>query len=213
MCYDRSNLWLSHSSVQHFSASNALGPNRVSPAPALIQWLAPQAGASAEPPAEAKPALAPGSRARTARQSAVSSRDPGTPPSGGSLRRQPRQGAVSSPSRYPTQPLLGSMWHKRLKAAAWTLAFLQPPSEPVWKLRGALFSGKRPDGEARRRRISLVDLRLRSNEVRRPFPRKPSGRRVFWPWPALTRSLRPAAGMRGTRRLGHSQNPSPQRPS
>src|SRR5713101_8173126 len=89
----------------------------------------PQAGASAEPPAEAKPALAPASRARTARQSAVSSRDPGTPPSGGSLRRQPRQGAVSSPSRHPTQPLLGSMWHKWLKAAAWTLAFLQPPSE------------------------------------------------------------------------------------
>src|SRR5947209_17796115 len=84
----------------------------------------PQAGASAEPPAEAKPALAPGSRARTARQGAVSSRDPGTPPSGGSLRRQPMQGAVSSPRRYPTQPLLGPMWRKWLKVAAWTLAFL-----------------------------------------------------------------------------------------
>ena len=47
---------------------------------------------------------------------------------------------------------------------------------------------------ARRRRISLVDLRLRSNEARRPFPRKPSGRRVFCPWPALARSLQPAAG-------------------
>src|SRR5229473_2378453 len=66
----------------------------------------PQAGASAEPPAEAKPALAPASRARTA-----------------------RQGAVSSPGRHPTQPLLGSTWHKWLKAAAWTLAFLQPPGE------------------------------------------------------------------------------------
>src|SRR6266851_1524323 len=67
----------------------------------------PQAGASAERPAEAKPALAPASRARTA-----------------------RQGAVSSPRRYTTQPLLGSTWHKWLKAAAWTLAFLQPPSAP-----------------------------------------------------------------------------------
>src|SRR5229473_2621585 len=92
----------------------------------------PQAGASAEPPAEAKPALAPASRARTARQGAVSSRDPGTPPSGGSLRRQPRQSAVSSPRRHPTQPLPGPPWHKWrkwLKAAAWTLAFLQPPGE------------------------------------------------------------------------------------
>ncbi len=39
-----------------------------------------------------------------------------------------------------------------------------------------------------------MDLRLRSNEARRPFARKPSGRRVFCPWPALTRSLQPAAG-------------------
>src|SRR5229473_7268661 len=65
----------------------------------------PQAGASAERPAEAKPALAPASRARTARQD-----------------------AVSSPRRHPTQPLRGPTWHKWLKAAAWTLAFLQPPS-------------------------------------------------------------------------------------
>src|SRR5229473_795556 len=84
----------------------------------------PQAGASAERPAEPKPALAPASRARTARQGAASSRDPGTPPSGGSLPRQPMQGAVSSPHRCPNQPLLGSTWHKWLKVAAWTLAFL-----------------------------------------------------------------------------------------
>src|SRR5712664_3382084 len=89
----------------------------------------PQAGASAEPPAEAKPALAPASRARTARQGAVSSGDAGTPPSGGSVRRQPRPGAVSSPRRYPTQPLLRSMWRKWLKVAAWPLAFLQPPGD------------------------------------------------------------------------------------
>src|SRR6266849_168694 len=87
------------------------------------------------------------------------------------------------------------------------------PLEPALKFAGGLFSWKRPDGEARRRRISLVDRRLRSNEARRPFPRKPCGRRVFCPWPALARSLQPAAEMLGTRRLGHSQNPSPQRPS
>src|SRR5712692_8789363 len=106
MCYDRSNLWLAHSSVQNLPASNALGPNRVSSAPTLIQRLAPQAGASAEQPAEAKPALAPASPPRAA-----------------------RQGAVSSPRRYPTQPLLGSMWRKWLKVAAWTAAFLQPPGD------------------------------------------------------------------------------------
>src|SRR6266849_10640203 len=90
----------------------------------------PQPGASAEePPAEAKPALAPASRARTARQGAVSSRDPGTPPSGGSPRRQPRHGAASTPRRHPTHPLLGPMWRKWLKAAVWALAFLQPPGD------------------------------------------------------------------------------------
>src|SRR5712692_8195444 len=47
-----------------------------------------------------------------------------TPPSGGSLRRQPRPGAASTPRRHPTQPLPGPMWRKWLKAAAWTLALL-----------------------------------------------------------------------------------------
>src|SRR5437899_11095932 len=112
----------------------------------------PQAGASAEQPAEVKPALAPASPPRAARQSAVSSRDSGTPPSGGSLRRQPRQSAVSSrdsgtppsggslrrqprqgaastPRRHPTHPLLGPKWRKLLKAAVWALAFLQPPGD------------------------------------------------------------------------------------
>src|SRR5713226_6166118 len=129
MCYVRSSLWLFHSSVQHFPASNALDSNRVSSATVLIQRLAPQAGASVERPADAKPALAPASGARAARQRAVSSRDPGTPPSGGSLRRRPMQGAVSSPRRHPTQPLLGSMWRKWLKVAAWTAAFLQSPGD------------------------------------------------------------------------------------
>jgi len=78
---------------------------------------------------------------------------------------------------------------------------------------GPLFSRQRPDGEARRRRISSLDLRLRSNKARRPLARKPSGRRVFCPWPALARSLQPALGMLGPRRLGHSQNPSPQDPA
>ena len=45
---------------------------------------------------------------------------------------------------------------------------------------GMLFSSKRPDGEARvlphwHQRISLVDLRLRSNEARRPFAENPPG--------------------------------------
>src|SRR6266436_6146296 len=111
------------------------GTQRVRPKSSFVRasldpTACPQAGAPAEQPAEAKPAIAPASPPRAARQGAVSSRDPGTPPSGGSLRRQPRQGAVSSPRRYPTQPLLGSMWHKWLKAAAWTLSFLQPPPAP-----------------------------------------------------------------------------------
>ena len=42
-------------------------------------------------------------------------------------------------------------------------------SERVLKIGGVLFSRQRPDGEARRRRISLVDLRLRSNEARGPL--------------------------------------------
>src|SRR6266702_6889674 len=37
-----------------------------------------------------------------------------------------------------------------------------------------------------------------------------AGRRVFCTWPALARSLQPAVGMLGARRLGHGQNPSPQ---
>jgi hypothetical protein len=45
---------------------------------------------------------------------------------------------------------------------------------------GMLFSSKRPDGEARvlphwHQRISLVDLRLRSNEARRLFAENPWG--------------------------------------
>ena len=58
-----------------------------------------------------------------------------------------------------------------------------------------------------------MDLRLRSNEASRPVARKPSGRRVFCLWASLAQSLQPTAGMLGLRRLAHSQNPSPQRPS
>jgi len=99
----------------------------------------------------------------------------------------------------------------KISAASAPLSFV--PLERVRKFRGVLFSRQRPDGEARRRRISSLDLRLRSNEARRPLARKPSGRRVFCPWPALARSLQPALGMLGPRRLGHSQNPSPQDPA
>jgi len=58
-----------------------------------------------------------------------------------------------------------------------------------------------------------VDLRLRSNEARPPFPRKPSGRRIFWLWPALARPLQPDAGMLRSRHLGQSQNLSSQDPT
>src|SRR6266478_2519154 len=67
--------------------------------------------------------------------------------------------------------------------------------EPVLKLRGVLFSQKWPDGEARRRRVSVADLRLRSNKARWPFPRKISGRRVFCPWPALAGPLSRRVGI------------------
>src|SRR5712692_1166335 len=82
------------------------GTQRVRPKSSFVRasldpTACPQAGASADRPAEAKPALAPASPRRTA-----------------------RQGAVSSPRRCPTQLLLGSMWRKWLKVAAWTLAFL-----------------------------------------------------------------------------------------
>src|SRR5438445_12076716 len=110
------------------------GTQRVRPKSSFVRasldpTACPQAGASADRPAEAKPALAPASPPRAARQGAVSSRDPGTPPSGGSLRRQPRQGAASTPRRHPTHPLLGPKWRKWLKAAVWALAFLQPPGD------------------------------------------------------------------------------------
>src|SRR6266581_2973636 len=127
MCYDHSSLF--HSSVQNFLASRARDRNRRPAALALLQRLA------------RRPVHQPSRRLRPSRpkrltsldgqagQGAVSSRDPGTPPSGGSLRRQPRPGAVSRPRRHPTQPLLGSMWRKWLKVAAWPLAFLQPPGD------------------------------------------------------------------------------------
>ena len=69
---------------------------------------------------------------------------------------------------------------------------------------------KRLYGEARRRRIPLVGLRLRSNEARRPFPHQPFGRQVFWVWAALAQSSQPALGMLLLRRLAPTQNPKPQ---
>ena len=58
--------------------------------------------------------------------------------------------------------------------------------------------------------VTRGGLRLRSNKARRSVPLKPSGRRFLYPRPALTRSSQPAAGMLQSRRLGYSQNPSPQ---
>src|SRR5438128_8742673 len=63
---------------------------------------------------------------------------------------------------------------------------------------GPCFRGK--GRMARRRRRCARPPRNNSEgireqgEARRPFPRKPSGRRAFCPWPALARSLQPAAG-------------------
>ncbi len=85
--------------------------------------------------------------------------------------------------------------------------------EPVLKLRGVLFSGKRPDGEARRGEHIRQRSATEEQRSQSAFSRKPSGRRVFCLRPALTRTSQPAAGMLRPRRLGHSQNPSPQDPT
>mgnify|MGYP006148832969 CR=1 FL=1 len=77
----------------------------------------------------------------------------------------------------------------------------------------ALLEGECAAGAARRGGNPERGLRSRRTDPRRPFARKPSGRRVFWPGPALARSLQPTAGMRGPRRLGPVQNPSPQAPA
>jgi len=124
----------------------------------------------------------------------------------GARREHPRFGAVTDEQRRSRPGPAPEGWGD---FAFW----LRFSSERVRKFRGVLFSRQRPDGEAQRRRISSLDLRLRSNEARRPLARKPSGRRVFCPWPALARSLQPALGMLRPRRLGHSQNPSPQDPA
>ena len=52
-----------------------------------------------------------------------------------------------------------------------------------------------------------MGLRLRSNEARRPFPRKPSGRRAFWIGASLSRTSQPALGMFRPLRLAPIQNP------
>ena len=65
--YDRSSLWLFHSAVQSPPASKARDRNRGRAAPVLIQRLEPRAAASAERPAEAKPAQAPDFSRRTSR--------------------------------------------------------------------------------------------------------------------------------------------------
>jgi hypothetical protein len=55
-----------------------------------------------------------------------------------------------------------------------------------------------------------VGLRLRSNEARRPFALKPSGRWVFCIGASLSRASQPAAGMLRPFRLAPIQNPKPQ---
>jgi hypothetical protein len=55
-----------------------------------------------------------------------------------------------------------------------------------------LFLQKRPEGKAQRKKISLVDIRRRSNKVIRAFLQKPSGRQIFCLRPALARASQPA---------------------
>src|SRR5216683_7087474 len=132
MCYDRSNLRLAHSSVQNLLGSSALDPNRGPSAPILIQRLArrPVHRRSSRlrpsrpwrlPPLRGQPGRARSPHAiRERRLQAAASAD------------SPGPGAASTPRRHPTQPLPGPPWHKWRKwpkAAAWTLAFLQPPGE------------------------------------------------------------------------------------
>ena len=70
------------------------------------------------------------------------------------------------------------------------------------------------DGPLRRDEIAAA-AHFRPAAFRACFkiPRKPTGRRVFCLRPALARSSQPTLGMRGRRRLGRSQNPSPQDPT
>ncbi len=90
------------------------------------------------------------------------------------------------------------------------------PLEPALKFAGGPVFGQKAGWQARRGRRCARPPHSNSESIREqgearwPFARKPSGRRVFCPWPALARSLQPAAGMPATRRLGHGQNPSPQ---
>ena len=127
-----------------------------------------------------------------------------------------------------SRPRSGRQWHRQWVIVnwAWPLTVRRPACDET-KLRArfdlrACFKIRRGPVVGQKGRMARRGRRCarppRSNsgsireqgEARRPFARKPSGRRVFCPWPALARSLQPAAGMRGTRRLGHSQNPSPQ---
>src|SRR5713101_2348171 len=145
MCYDRSNLWLAHSSVQNFLPSNAFDPSRVSSALGLLQRLARRPvhrrSGRLRP---SRPCRQPASRART------------------------RQGAVSSPRRYTNQPLLGSTWHKLLKAAARRVAF---PNVSIFKfltVRNLMCHCKGGGcGNARVRNRALSDGQPKNAESRR----------------------------------------------
>src|SRR6266498_5791027 len=93
------------------------------------------------------------------------------------------------------------------------IKWIKSSLEPVWKFRGSPVFAEKAGWRGAPREDTRSGLRPRSNEARRPSPRKPFGRRVFCPWPALARPSQPDAGMLRSRRLGHSQNPSPQDPT
>ena len=91
--YDRSSLWLFHSAVQNCPASKARDRNRGRAAPVLIQRLEPQAAASAERLAEAKPAQAPDLPRRASRAGCGLLTRSGN----AAFRRQPPQTAKTGP--------------------------------------------------------------------------------------------------------------------
>ena len=94
--YDRSSLWLFHSAVQNCPASKARDRNRGRAAPVLIQRLEPRAAASAERPAEAKPAQAPDLPRRASRAGCGLLTGSGN----AAFRRQPPQAAKTGPGLH-----------------------------------------------------------------------------------------------------------------
>ncbi len=82
----------------------------------------------------------------------------------------------------------------------------------ISKIRERLFGRHGRHDAARRASIPDRGPYARTNKARPALATKPCGRRFFWPGTALPRSLQPAAGMLGTRRLVPGQNPRRRHP-